>query len=97
MTVVTFIYNSNGIKMAGKFIGDIPDDYENGLDLYILNRMLPYFIDEYDDYNISIGIVGIMSNLYYFSHNEKNVFDILYIENVNASPTVYIHGNLIEV
>lgn len=97
MVTITFIYAHNGVKMYGKFIGDISDDANVAVDSYILQYLSPYFIDIYGEYEMQIGIIGVMDdNEYFCSDNEKNIFDILYIQDVYNNPIVYVHGNLIE-
>lgn len=99
MVAVTFIYKINGVMMHGKYIGYISDDYSEGLDKEILNIISSYFIDVYDNYDIQIGITGVIDTDHFFSDDEKNVFDLLYIEHPNGfgTPTVYIHGDLIQL
>lgn len=100
MVAVTFIYKINGVVMHGKYIGYISDDYSDGLDKAISNYISSYLIDVYDSYDISIGILGVISTQdHFFSTDEKDVFDLLYIEHPSSfgTPTVYVHGNLIEL
>lgn len=100
MVAITFIYKKNDVVMHGKYIGYISDDYPDGLDKEILGYISSYFIDVYDDYNIHIGITGIIdTHDHFFSDDEKNVFDFLYVGHPYGfgTPTVYVHGELIEL
>lgn len=78
--IVTFIYRIAGAKYYGKYIGFLPDEYDEGLDKELSSVIQPA-IHAY--YQISDPVpIGILSHHRlsrdYFSEDEKEAFDLLY-------------------
>lgn len=94
--IVTFIYKiKNSEKYYGKYIGQIRDNYEEGLDKEMLCKLSNILnilnIENIDD--ISIGIIGFNRDTYdYFSEDEAKIFDLLYCDWSNQEPEIYING-----
>jgi hypothetical protein len=93
--IITFLYQINGIRYYGKFIGTLEETYEEGLDIELLKMIHPKLLEYYHLENPSDITIGILSSLRggndYFSKNEKNVFDMLYLNSLQ-SKEVFIHG-----
>lgn len=99
--IVTFIYKiKNSEKYYGKYIGYLSDDYEEGLDIELTQKLYNifekyYFANSLDD--IVVGVIGFNRDTYdYFSDNESNIFDLLYCNWSNQNPELYINGKLIK-
>ena len=99
--IVTFIYKiKNGEKYYGKYIGYLSDDYEEGLDKELIEKLYNifekhYFVSSLDD--IVLGVLGFSRDTYdYFSDNESKIFDLLYCNWSNQEPEVYINGKLLK-
>jgi len=96
--IVTFIFSIKGQKekMYGKYIGQISDDYEEGLDheiLYIIRPLLEKHFGLNESDSITIGIISHHRDGYdYFSEKEKDIFDLLYCDWSNQRPDLFIHG-----
>ena len=94
--IVSFIYQIHGIRYNGKYIGQIPDNYEEGLDIGVLKIISPELMDYYHLENLSDITLAVVSTLRdskdYFSENEKLVLDLLYCNWGNQPKEVYIYG-----
>jgi hypothetical protein len=97
--IITFIYQFKGTKKKyyGKYIGYMPEEYEEGLDKELSHSLFEIFQKHYLIGNIDdvvIGILGFNRDTYdYFSENEANIFDLLYCNWSNQDPDLYIDGN----
>jgi uncharacterized pyridoxamine 5'-phosphate oxidase family protein len=101
--IITFIYKikDDKTKYYGKYLGQITDKYEEGLDIELLNKIYPvlkdiYTLDTEDD--ISVGILGFNRDTYdYFSEKESDIFDLLYCNWSNQPKEIYLNKKLIKL
>jgi hypothetical protein len=95
---ITFLYRIGEKMYHGKYIGYMPVDYEEGLDIEVLNKCYPIWEQAYSLQNISDVCVAVTSHqrngLDYFSENEKYIFDTLYYHWTNQPVEIFIHGKL---
>lgn len=100
--IVTFIYKigQDTTKYYGKYIGYVSEEYEEGLDKEIQDKLYTIFEREYGIKNIEDILVGILGfskgTSDFFSENESNIFDILYCNWPKQQPEIYLKGNLIK-
>jgi hypothetical protein len=96
--IITFFYKIKGEMYYGKYIGYVSDDYEEGLDIEVLNLFYPVWKRYYSllcESDVSLGIVSYQRNgSDYFSENEKHVFHSLYCNWSNQEPELFLHGIL---
>lgn len=96
--IVTFIFNIKNQKdmMYGKYIGQISNHYEEGLDhqiLLIIRPILEKHFNLNESDHITVGIIGYNRDGYdYFSEKEKDIFDLLYCDWSSQRPDIFIHG-----
>jgi hypothetical protein len=101
--ITTFIYKSknSNTKYYGKYIGFIPEDYEEGLDREIANivyKILKDILLINDIEDLVIGILSFNRDSYdYFSEKEADIFDLLYCKWSYESTEIYIGGKLIKI
>lgn len=96
--IITFFYRIGEKLYHGKYIGYMPDNYEEGLDIEVLNKFYPIWKQVYslqDESDVCVAIISYQRNGNdYFSENEKNIFDTLYCNWTTQSVEIFIHGNV---
>jgi len=108
--IITFIYKSkndpNQKIYHGKYIGILNQPYSNeeGMDVELKNIIYEKSLKkqfnlnsgaESDIDNIIIGILGFNRDTNdYFSENEKDIFDLLYLNWSNQPIEIYFNGKL---
>lgn len=97
--IITFLYQIQGIRYYGKYVGYLSDDYEEGLDIELKNIIYPEIANYYDTEDPSDVQIGVLfssrNGSDYFSEEEKTVFGLLYLNWSNEPKEVFIHGNKI--
>jgi len=103
--IITFIYkNKNDPNQKiyyGKYIGFLNQPYSNedGMDVELKNiiyeKSFKKQFNSEDIDNIIIGILGFNRDTNdYFSENEKDIFDLLYLNWSNQPIEIYFNGKL---
>ncbi len=96
--IITFFYKINEKLYHGKYIGYMPDDYEEGLDIEVLNMFYPVWKQAYslkDKSDVCVAIISHQRNGHdYFSENENQIFASLYCNWTNQPVEIFIHGKL---
>jgi hypothetical protein len=96
--IISFFYRIGEKLYHGKYIGHMPVDYEEGLDIEVLNKCYPIWKKAYSLQDTSDVCVAILSHQRsghdYFSENEKHIFDTLYYNWTNQSVEIFIEGKL---
>jgi len=94
--IVTFLYSIGNSMHYGKYIGFVPDNYEDGLDIEIQRIIYPYVKDYYQlrsQSDVKIGILFYQRDSYaYFTPDESNVFQLLFCNFTNENKELYLHG-----
>ena len=96
--IITFFYRIGEKLYHGKYIGYMPTDYEEGLDIEVLNKFYPIWKQVYslqDTADVCVAILSYQRNGNdYFSENEKYIFDTLYCNWTTQFVEIFIHGNI---
>ena len=96
--IITFLYRIGETLHHGKYIGYMPNNYEEGLDIEVLNICYPIWKRAYSLQDKSDVCVAILfyqrSGGDYFSENEKHIFDTLYCNWTTQVVEIFINGTL---
>ena len=94
--IITFLYYVKEVRYYGKYVGYVSDNYEEGLDVEVRNTVFPELAAHYgikDSSEIPFGILSFLRNGHdYFSEQEKDAFDLLYLNWSNQPKEVFLHG-----
>ena len=96
--IITFFYRIGEKLYHGKYIGYMSNDYDEGLDIEVLNKCYPIWKHAYslqDESDVCVAIISHQRNGNdYFSENEKFVFDTLYYHWTTQPVEIFIEGKL---
>jgi hypothetical protein len=96
--IISFFYRIGEKLYHGKYIGYMPVDYEEGLDIEVLNKCFPIWQYAYslqDPSDVCVAIHSYQRSGHdYFSENEKHIFDTLYYNWTNQPVEIFIEGKL---
>jgi hypothetical protein len=96
--IISFFYRIREKMYHGKYIGYVSNDYDEGLDIEVLNMCYPIWKHAYslqDESDVYVAIISYQRNGNdYFSENEKYVFDTLYYNWTTQPVEIFIEGKL---
>jgi len=94
--LIVFFYKIAGTVYHAKYIGYMPDDYEEGLDIQVRDLFYPILKKAYSlssENDVCVGITFYnRDGVDYFSENEKNIFDVLYCNWSNQPVEIFVNG-----
>jgi len=96
--IISFFYRIGEKLYHGKYIGYMSNDYDEGLDIEVLNMCYPIWKHAYslqDESDVCVAIISYQRNGNdYFSENEKHIFDTLYYNWTTQPIEIFIEGKL---